>query len=253
MTVQKILSLNKEIANLSKEILEINKTIFDLQTKAQEKTNKVEELTKEVERLAKEAEVKETKSEIEETNDVGILVAIKFARGNNIYTYKTDLVDLTSGEIIAIKDGNHLLLGAVVDVGLEPIAKPGNGFIPIIRECDIKKDEVTDQMKKDYRTLVDAMKNPDFFEIGISAEPNSFDTYAVSVRFLSATSSNQEYTYLTDKNNYKRGDLVIVPTGQFNLPKRAMVVGYVDFPKEQDVTYKRVFSSLAEYDKMKKA
>ena len=133
MTVQKILSLNKEIANLSKEILEINKTIFDLQTKAQEKTNKVEELTKEVERLAKEAEVKETESEIEETNDVGILVAIKFARGNNVYTYKTDLVDLTSGEIIAVRDGNRLLLGAVVDAGLEPIAKPENGFTARLR------------------------------------------------------------------------------------------------------------------------
>ena len=260
MNLQEVLSLHKEIASLSKEILDINKTIFDLQTKAQEKTKRMEELTEKVERLGNEEEAKDTnpevvvtKPEIEVTNDVGILVALKFARGNTVYTYKTDLIDLTQGEIVAVKDGNRLLMGVVVNAGDEPVAKPENGFIPLIREYDIDPKLITDQMKKDYRALKDAMKDPAFFEIAISAEPSSSDTYAVSVRFLGAISTPQEYTYLTDNNSYKRGDLVIVPTGQFNLPKRAMVVGYVDFPKDDGVKYKRVFSSLAEFENAKRA
>ena len=231
METNKILSLTKEIA-------ELNNKVAQIQVEIQNKTKELEALVGAKETLAVENNQKE-----------GRLIAIKFANGDAVYTYKTEILDFMQGEIVGVPRGTGLAMAAVIGVSNEPIYSNEEGFIKITRECDIQPSEISPTMKSDYKKLVTRMDNEEFFNIGIPAEVSENDRFAVSVKFLGSNSSTQEYTYLTDRNDYKKDDIVIVPTGAFNLPKRGIITGYVDFPKETDIEFKKVLCLLSEYNK----
>ena len=174
----------------------------------------------------------------------GIQIAIKYSSGKDVYTYKTTLKDIMVGEIVAVPQKDKYSMAAVVAVDNTPV--PFVGYSPVItlRECDIDPALITPKMRTEYKYLIKRMKEPDFFNVGIAAEPRDTDKYAVSVRFMGndGNFSEQEYMYLTDDTTFQMGDIVIVPAGPFNLPKRASVVRYTQFPKENGIKLKRVCS-----------
>lgn len=175
----------------------------------------------------------------------GRLCALKFSKGD-IYTYKTVIPGLAVGEIVVVSRGNEMTVAAVVAVGNEDVPVRDMSKAITMREFDISRGMVTPKMRDEYRSLRKAMGTPTFFSIGIPFSISPSDNLAVSVRFIG---NSDEYTYLTDRKDFKPGSMVIVPAGVFNLPKRAIISGYVDYPAD-DRVYKRVFGTLSEYNAM---
>jgi len=188
----------------------------------------------------------------QETNEKqGYLVAVKFAKGDTAYTYKTTISDLMVGELVAVPQKNGLSMAAVVGTNEKPIPLTDDNVIIDTRESNVRVTDITPKMREDYKTIRERMRKPSFFSIGIPATPSEADVYAVSVRFINENTARQEYTYLTDDNTLRPGEIIIVPTGAFNFAKRAVVVDYVPFPQETDIEFKKVYCRLRDYERMR--
>lgn len=182
----------------------------------------------------------------------GIVAAVKFSYGDTVYTYKSTLLDLSVGEIVAVSRKAECSMAAVVAVDKTLVDIPEDKPVIRIRESNVDPATITPRMRTEYKTLINRMKDPSFFRIGLPAEPTAEDVYAVSVRFMNDFTnqfSEQEYTYLTDRNDLATGDIVVVPVGTFNLEKRASVVKYVSVPEKTDIPLKRVYGRPLELSK----
>ena len=172
-------------------------------------------------------------------------IAVKFAGRDTVYTYKTAIRDLRIGEVVIVPQGNHDAVAVVV--GVDTIDMPYTGGKLITkREFDMSKEEITPRMRQDYKVLIENRKNSDFYKISIPAEPTPQDNFIVSVIYEDSR-DNKEYTYLTNNSKFAKNETVIVPTGPFNLPKKAKVSRYLDTLPLDVVGYKRVHGRAKDF------
>lgn len=237
----------EEAMALMREINELNARMAELQKSVSEKTEALNHF------LMGNAPIDNTASPDRQTpfgtGKEAVMCAVKFPKNSTVYTYKTTIKDLGVGELVAVPQNGRLAMAVVVGVDKKPVPVAQGNPVVSLREYDIQSSEVTKKMREDYYALQQEMKSPAFFRVGIPARPEVTDTYAVSVRFMGGT-NQQEYTYLANTDGYKEGDLVMVPAGPFNLPKRAAVVKYVPFPEDDGTDYKKVYCLVRDYERM---
>lgn len=235
----------EETMALMREIQELNARMQELQQLITEKTNILNRYLS----GGAAAEPQAVPPAETENPSQAVFCAVKFAKGDTVYTYKTTIRDLAVGDMVAVPQNGGIAMAVVVGVDTKEVGVfPGN-LVVSLREFDLNPAELTPKMREDYQAIKARMKNPSFFRIGIPAKAEATDTLAVSVRFLDGNNM-QEYTYLTDVDTYRSGEVVVVPTGPFNLAKRASIIKYVPYPKDDGIDYKKVFCHVRDYERM---
>lgn len=222
-----------DVVTLSKELAELNDQLKKLQDAIAEKTAMLSNAV--------------AQSDVSDVHKDHFMVAVKFSQGDTVYTYRTIIPNLQIGDIVVVPQKNGSTMAVVVGADTKVVPVFPNSPVITKREFDLKPADITKKMREEYMNLKLRMKSPTFFKVGIPYKTLEKDKFAVSVRFIG---NNDEYTYLTDVESYKNGDLVIVPTGPFNLAKRAVVDRYVEYPNLPDVEWKRVYCLLRDYDRM---
>lgn len=222
-----------DVVTLSKELAELNDQLKKLQDAIAEKTAMLSNAV--------------AQTDVSDVHKDHFMVAVKFSQGDTVYTYRTIIPNLQIGDIVVVPQKNGSTMAVVV--GTDTKVVPVFEGSPVItkREFDLTPYDITKKMREEYTNLKLRMRSPSFFKVGIPYKTTDKDKFAVSIRFIG---NKDEYTYLTDVETYQNGDLVIVPTGPFNLAKRAVVVRYVDYPNLPDVEWKRIYCPLRDYERM---